>query len=453
MNYFRTLRSLLGQHILYPLNLWHKGISRRRLSACLERDFYSQDHIRELQEQNLREFLSYARLHTAFYRNLFEECSVNPNAKDIFAEIRKLPPVSKKTIRDNLPNLISDEYSGRKDLITKATGGSTGIPLTLYGDKEDYRQNNLTIARQRRWIGWLGAPRVVSLFGGFRDLPSRTSRLMKRFLIDDTIINIMDSQSTDYGEILRKLRRRPPDVLIGYFSILCQVAKAAEAEGNPLRGIPIAVACAEPLDERRRTYAEQWLGTKVYFQYGCRELGTFAHECTFQTGYHYAQDQFYCETLDDQRQPADYGHLTITYMGNRVVPLIRYQIGDGAALDESPCTCGLPWHRLIVIDGRLSSMVVLPDGSQVTSMVFPHLLKDYPWISEFQVEQLAPNHIRIRIHTKRSSYSHESKDLVTRKLQDLLGNVDIEWILDGPFISVPTGKHVYFISHVEPRND
>lgn len=433
---------------MYPLNLWHKGISRQRLLAYQYRDHWSQNRIRELQAQNLRDFLTYAGQHTVFYREMFQECSVNPQAKDIFAEIQKLPPLSKAMIRKNLKSLVSDEYSGRKDLIAKATGGSTGEPLIVYGDKEDYCQNGLTIARQRRWIGWESAPKVVSLFGGFRDVPSRINRLLKRLLINDTIINVMDNQTAHYGEILKKLRRRPPDVLIGYFSILCQVARAAKSEGNPLTGINVAVACAEPLDKKRRKLAEQWLGTKIYFQYGCRELGTFAQECTSQTGYHYAQDQVLCEILDDQGKPADYGHLTITYMGSKVVPLIRYQIGDGAALDESPCPCGLPWHRLRVIDGRLSSMVVLPDGSRVTSMVFPHLLKDFPWILEYQVEQVTEEQIRIRVRTESGSYSKESETLATKKLQELLGNVRIEWLLDEPFITIPTGKQIYFISRV-----
>jgi phenylacetate-CoA ligase len=448
MNYFSTLRSLLSQHIMYPLNLWHKGISKRKLSAFLKRDLCSQDRIRELQAQNLREFLSYAGQHTTIYREMFKECSVNPHAEEIFAEIRKLPPLSKAMIRNNLPGLISDEYSGRKDLITKATGGSTGEPLIFYGDLEDYRQNGLIIARHHRWIGWEGAPKVVSLFGGFRDVPSSMNRSLKRLLINDTVINIMDSQSADYVEILKQLRRNPPQVLIGYFSILCQVARAAEAEGKPLQKVNLSVACAEPLDEKLRVHAEKWLGTKIYFQYGCRELGAIAQECKVQNGYHYAQDLILCEILDDQDQPADYGHLTITYMGNLVVPLIRYQIGDGAAMDESPCSCGLPWHRLKVIDGRISSMVVLPDGSQVTSMIFPHLLKDFAWILEYQVEQVAPDHIRIRVRTEGGSSFQESETLATSKLQVLLGDVNIEWLLNEPFISVPTGKHVYFVSRL-----
>ncbi len=444
------LREFVYQQIMYPLNLWNKGISRKKLLAFMERDLLSQNQILELQAKNLREFLSYAGRHTVFYRELFEERSVNPRAEDIFAEIRKLPPLSKAMIRKSLPSLISDEYSGRKNLITKTTGGSTGVPLTVYGDKEDYRQNGLTIARQRRWIGWEGAPEVVALFGGFRDVPSRMNRLLKRLLIDETVINIMDVQNANYGEILREFRQNPPKVLIGYFSILCQLARKSEAEGEPLRGVDLGVACAEPLDERRRAHAEQWLGTKIYFQYGCRELGTFAQECSSQAGYHYAQDQVLCETLDNQGQPADYGHLTITYMGNRVVPLIRYQIGDGARLDESPCPCGLPWHRLKVIDGRLSYMMVLPDGSRVTSMVFPHLLKDFPWIIEYQVEQVTPEHIRIRVRTESGSYSIDSQTLATKKLQELLGDVHIEWLLDEPFISVPTGKQIYFVSRLEP---
>ena len=445
----KKFKRFITRKITYPLNLWHKGISKSDLDAFMGRDNWTHEKIKKLQAENLREFCRYAYQHCHYYQKVFDIYGINCDG-DIFAEVHKLPSLKKEDIRQNLIDLVSDEFVNRRGLITKATGGSTGSPMVVYGDSNDYRQNGLTIARQRRWIGWEGGMEVLSLFGGFRDVPSVTNRFLKSILVNDTVINIMDKSKADYSSILKKLRENPPQVLIGYFSILKQVAYAAELEQQPVTGIGLAVACAEPIEDATRKHVEQWLGTKVYAQYGCRELGTLAQECRNQSGYHFAQDMVLCEILDDNGKPAEYGNLTITYMGNRVTPLIRYQIGDGASLDRSQCDCGLPYHRLKVIDGRVSSMIILSNGTKITSMIFPHLLKDFSWIMEYQVEQTTLDYIKIRVKRRKDTFSKESLEGLTAKLSGLLGSsVRVEWIFNEEFLQVPTGKHVYFISRLE----
>jgi phenylacetate-CoA ligase len=216
-----------------------------------------------------------------------------------------------------------------------------------------------------------------------------------------------------------------------------------------LRGIRLAIAAGEPLDERARQHAEKWLGCPVYFQYGTRELGTFAQECTEKAGYHYAQDLAYCEVIDDAGIDVEHGHLAITYFGNRVVPLIRYKGGDGASMELSVCACGRPYQRLRSIDGRIAAMIRTPDQRAITSLVFPHIFKDYAWIREFQVEQTGTNRLVVRVRRNDGAFSASSLTELEAKIHGLIGHDNrLEWDFDSSFIEVPSGKHVYFISRL-----
>ena len=402
------------------------------------------------QAQALRDFLSYAKKHSRYYQRIFSEFSVKPEADDIFAEIRKIPPLTKNDIRKNLDRIMSDEFKGACHLIKKATGGSTGVPLILWGDKTDYRWNCIVFERQRRWIGWRGGMAALSIFGGLLDVSSMVRKWMKRIFTNTALINNMDRRQADYDKILARISNPPPEVVEAYFSSLCELARRAEKRQVPLNGKSLIIACAEPIDERARLHAEKWLGNKIYFQYGCRELGALGQECHEQAGYHYPQDSMYCEVLDEYGQPAESGYLTITYFCNRVIPLIRYQIGDAAELDESPCPCGLPYVRLKAVSGRISSMIITPDGKQITSIIFPHFFKDYPWIMEYQVEQTSHNSLIIRIKREIHLFSNESERALTKQLCSAIGNdIDIKLVYDEPFLQVPTGKHVYFISMLQ----
>lgn len=445
----KPMRNAFTKHIIHPINLLYKGISPLRLKSFMERDHLSREEIMRIQRVRLTSFARYAYRCSPYYKRVFDRIGFRLDAEDIYSEIRKVPPVGKNEIKKNIEQMFSTEFKGRKNLIVKATGGSTGIPMVVYGDVEDYRENGMTIARQRNWVGWSPGLDLYTYFGGFRDHSSWVNRFAKRLLLDDKIHNVMDAAKITYDGYARELLRNPPSVVIGYFSALKEIARSLQKIGRPVRGVKLIMSCAEPIEESGRNVIEAWFGTKVYSQYGNRELGTFAQECKRQDGYHYAGDTVFCEILDEDGDPATRGDLTITYMGNRVVPLIRYRTGDAAVHETRPCPCGLPFPRLMRIEGRISSVFLLKNGTKITTMFFPHLLKDYPWIVEFQAEQIGPGVLNIRVKRDISRYSDSSRSEVETKMKGLVGqDTELNWIFDEPFIRVPTGKHIYFISRL-----
>lgn len=80
-------------------------------------------------------------------------------------------------------------------------------------------------------------------------------------------------------------------------------------------------------------------------------------------------------------------------------------------------------------------------------MIFPHLLKDFDWILEYQAEQVAKDRIIVRLRTNRDGGLSKDLDAVRKEFSKLLGeDIRFEFRINEAFLNVPTGKHVYFIS-------
>lgn len=92
-------------------------------------------------------------------------------------------------------------------------------------------------------------------------------------------------------------------------------------------------------------------------------------------------------------------------------------------------------------------MIITPDDRRITSMIFPHLLKDFDWILEYQAEQVAKDRIIVRLRSNRDGGLSKDLDVVRKEFSKLLGeDIRIEFRINHAFLNVPTGKHVYFIS-------
>ena len=158
------------------------------------------------------------------------------------------------------------------------------------------------------------------------------------------------------------------------------------------------------------------------------------------------------EVLDERGMAAQRGNLTITHFANRVVPLVRYSTGDAGRIDKGPCDCGRPYARIRDIDGRISLMVKMADGTEMTSILIPHVLKDYPWAQEFQAEQApAAGKLIVRIRRDEKAFNEESFARLRRAMEGLLkGGAEVQWRFGERFLPVPTGKHVSFVSTI-PR--
>lgn len=108
-------------------------------------------------------------------------------------------------------------------------------------------------------------------------------------------------------------------------------------------------------DEILRARAVATLGARFLDRYSCEEMGPIALECTAcPDHYHVSSSNVVVETVRFDGSPAEAGELgrvIITGLHSFPTPLIRYEIGDLAALSDS-CSCGHQGPSMSDLVGR-----------------------------------------------------------------------------------------------------
>ena len=88
--------------------------------------------------------------------------------------------------------------------------------------------------------------------------------------------------------------------------------------------------------------------------YGASEFLSIASECS--CGHLHANtDWLILEPVDEKYRPVPPGHASattlLTHLGNRVQPILRYDLGDQITVSLKPCECGSPLP-VIRVSGR-----------------------------------------------------------------------------------------------------
>src|SRR5262249_2642832 len=72
------------------------------------------------------------------------------------------------------------------------------------------------------------------------------------------------------------------------------------------------------------------------------------------------------------------------------------------------------------VEGRVLDMIVGPEGQLLAGEFFPHLLKDYPEVTRYQVHQARDRSITLRV-VPGPGYSDETARRLHARVRDFLG--------------------------------
>ncbi len=164
-------------------------------------------------------------------------------------------------------------------------------------------------------------------------------------------------------------------MLLGYTGAVVELAKWCRI--NNIR-TPDSLDCikvtASVLTPSARELVEQVFHCKVYNLYSSRETLSMGIECDScnGVGMHIPTDLRHVEIVDDFGNPIHderIGNVIVTVFTNRVMPFIRYKIGDRDGFIDQKCKCGLPFPMLAPVSGRecnylydiYGKRVIIPD--------------------------------------------------------------------------------------------
>lgn len=111
--------------------------------------------------------------------------------------------------------------------------------------------------------------------------------------------------------------------------------------------------------------------------------------------------------MDAAHQPIPAGQLSdrtlITNLANRVMPIIRYELGDLVSLSPEPCSCGITLP-VVNVEGRTDAILrfAAPGGQvvPVLPLALWSVIKETPGVLRFQALQTAPDALKIRLEAK-----------------------------------------------------
>jgi phenylacetate-CoA ligase len=432
----------------------------------------SPDLLAAVQMQRLNELVAFARRSSRFYANKYR------GLPDTITDVRQLPPVTKPELMQHFDEVVTDPAVRKSGVLEHVadlknlgkpflgkymvwtTSGTTGTPGIFLEDKNwDAVISAVNVLR----IGGEWYTRDVianmlkkggmsaSIFAGNghflgvtmieRQRASSRSRAKRMHLIPVTL---------PIAEIVRRLNDMQPAMFSGYASalgLLAQEQLAGRLNIHPA----LVISSAEPLSAENRALIQQAFGVPPRNNYGCSEGGVMGYEC--RLGHmHLNADWVIFEPTDEQHQPIPAGQFSertlITNLANRVMPIIRYELGDRVSLSPKPCACGITLP-VVNVEGRTDDILRFrSSGGQLISVLPLALwavIKETPGVLRFQAIQTAPEEVKIRLEAKHSQDDAETWQRVLSRAGGYfsaqgLGNVAISRAPEAPMRDPKSGK-------------
>jgi phenylacetate-CoA ligase len=182
-----------------------------------------------------------------------------------------------------------------------------------------------------------------------------------------------------------------PTHLVGYASVVGQVARASLAGRLDIRPVRVSTNSEPLLDEDREAIQQAW-NAPVHNLWGSTEIGVQAVGCARGEGLHVCEDEVVLERVDANGAPVGPDQPAVrtlaTGLANRTFPFIRYDLGDQVNWLPGVCSCGSAFARVADIGGRRDDDFRY-EAATIPASVFRHVLGTDPRVSEYQVHQTA----------------------------------------------------------------
>jgi len=414
--YQNVLCSLYGARLIRRrYDNAYKALERE----VFERDRWTEERIKAFARRRCRAIVQHAASTVPYYRRLFAEMHIDPHDIRGPDNLTALPILDKQTVQRNLADFHS-ELKTQMQYSTMHTSGTTGagliFPMTLEAEQEQWAVWWRYRARfgldRNTWHAHFYGKSIVP-FESSKPLFWRVNRPGRQILF--SAYHMSEHNLPYYVE---ELNRRHLPWIQGYPSLLALLGSFMLEQGFELNYRPKAITVgAESLLPQQKLLIEKTFGAPCRQHYGMAEGVANISECP-EGNLHVDEDYAHIEFL-----PVDSSSYRIigTNYTNYAFPLIRYDVGDLAQLEdpEKRCPCGRTGRLVRSIDGRKEDYVLTPDGRRIGRL--DHIFKDMVNIKECQIFQEHVEQVVFRV-VRGKEYTGKDEKMLLREARTRLGN-------------------------------
>ncbi|RKZ18718.1 hypothetical protein DRQ50_03605 [bacterium] len=322
----------------------------------------------DLQLDRLRRLLVHANEHTRFYRDRFAACGLVPRDVNSVADLAVLPPLTKYDIIDHLDDLVADNIPPAA-VHDSMSGGTTGHVVYFKRDNAALPVKEAGIYRFEQWAGWDFGQWLGLVWPAVMDHPhfdTWKSRLRNRLAMRRHMLAFLGEDRQEIRDFMSGLVDRRATLIRAFPGALMSVARVVEEDRLALPPLRAVISTGELLQPDQRATFERVFGVPVLDSYRSRETGPVAQQCEEVGGLHISTDLCVLEVDGSRGFPPtetglSYGPILFTDLFNYAMPMIRYEVGDLAALDPEPCPCGRSLPLLRDVGGRLTDILYTVD--------------------------------------------------------------------------------------------
>ena len=389
-------------HRLRRLEDLARAIAYRQ--ALIRHECWPRTKLDELQERRLAELLDWATQRSPFYRELCNTLRLSQpyalqdfpimNKKtymEHFDEIVTDPRLRLSQLQEHMAHVAGDEYYlGEYRVLT--TAGSSGQKTVIVFNRREWSIQEAASMRIASMMGVVPfstrRPKIVTI--GSPSPLHDSYRLPLSMDIGLYRYHVLPA-TAPIDELVQRLNLLQPYILRGFPSMLGLLV-TEQLQGRLHINPCIVAGGGEPLSKELRKQLQAVWQSSVFDIYGTQE-GLRAMECNLDEGMHIFEDLGIVEVVDEDNRPVPDGSLghkiLFTSLFSFTQPVIRYEISDMMVLAPEPCPCGLPFRRILAINGRNDDVLYLQGraGRQVAvhPVHFWNVLESFASIRQYQV--------------------------------------------------------------------
>ena len=408
-----------------------------QLDQLLRTQAMGRDELLAKQQCDLADIATFAADHTPYYAETLMPC-LDRAPFDLSA----LPILRKDDVTQHLDDLLA-RNADRSQVKVGHTGGSTGKPLAFYYNDAKHELMRAGMMRSYMLSSWRPGQKILNFWGARQDVaPGGVfGAQFGDVIAAERTIAAFEYTEAQLVEWARFIQRYRPVLLQGYASVLAEVARVVIENRMPMpKTLAGVYSTAEVLNESQRQSMQQAFGCKVFNQYGSREIPNIACECRLGN-MHVFTDMVFLESQPHGNE----NRLLGNSLTNRVMPMIRYDIGDSGRLLDGECACGLPFPLMQMDLCRQNDLIRTKSGKTVHPSWFNRLLDGQTQIRQYQWVQRDPDRIELNLVASQPLSCETLASLQTAICRD----VDAGVMLDVRYLdAIPrtvSGKHRFVI--------
>jgi coenzyme F390 synthetase len=306
-------------------------------------------------EERLRYTVRYAAERSPFYRQWFREQGIRPEEIRSHEDLRKLPIISGKTIREHQPPACGDFKMlsvERNDVFTiHETSGTSGTPKTFFLTYQDWLRFAEKYARAFVSQGFGPGDTLVVCASYGMNVGANTMTLAAH-RIGMTIIP--EGKCTFP---VRTIEYYKPTGVVGSVFKLLSLARRMKKEGYEPgeSSLKRLVVGGEAFADESRDYVAEVWGCDAFNTYGSTE-GTMCGECSRVAGLHVPEDLVHLDIYDPTTKAfaadGECGRMVLTTLlkpGDRCgTLLLNYDTEDTTVVvSRDRCACGRTHMRIL----------------------------------------------------------------------------------------------------------